>query len=111
METQIDEMVRRLVEQFHPERIILFGSHARGDAGPDSDVDLMVVMPFEGSRRDKEIEVALSLHDFEVAKDVVVVPPADFAWRRDTIGTLEYPASHEGVTLYADRRAAPHRGA
>jgi uncharacterized protein len=41
----IEQMVRRIVEQFHPERVILFGSHARGDAGPDSDVDLLVVMP------------------------------------------------------------------
>ena len=38
----IQEMVRRIVRQFHPERVILFGSHARGDAGPDSDVDLLV---------------------------------------------------------------------
>ncbi len=37
-------MVRRIVHRFRPERIILFGSHARGDAGPDSDVDLLVVM-------------------------------------------------------------------
>ena len=39
------EMVRRLVEVYHPERIYLFGSAARGDAGPDSDYDLMIVVP------------------------------------------------------------------
>ena len=39
------EIVRRLVEAFHPERIYLFGSHARGEAGPDSDYDLLVVVP------------------------------------------------------------------
>jgi predicted nucleotidyltransferase len=39
------EIVRRLVEAYHPERIYLFGSKARGDAGPDSDYDLMVVVP------------------------------------------------------------------
>lgn len=39
------EIVRRLIEVLHPERIYLFGSRARGDAGPDSDYDLMVVMP------------------------------------------------------------------
>jgi predicted nucleotidyltransferase len=38
------EIVRRLVEAYHPERIYLFGSHARGEAGPDSDYDLMVVV-------------------------------------------------------------------
>ena len=41
----IRRMVRRLVKQFDPDQIILFGSHARGDAGPDSDIDLLVVMP------------------------------------------------------------------
>ena len=41
-------MVKRIVKRFHPDKIILFGSHARGDAGPDSDVDLLVVMDFEG---------------------------------------------------------------
>ena len=39
------EIVRRLVETYRPERVYLFGSHARGDAGPDSDYDLMVVVP------------------------------------------------------------------
>jgi len=44
----IHAMVRRIVRQFRPERVILFGSHARGEAGPDSDVDLLVVMPVHG---------------------------------------------------------------
>jgi len=43
----VQEMVRRLAEAVRPERIILFGSHARGDAGPDSDVDLLVIAPSE----------------------------------------------------------------
>jgi len=43
-------MVQRIVRRFRPERVILFGSHARGEAGPDSDVDLLIVMPVEGSR-------------------------------------------------------------
>jgi len=44
-QTQIQEMVERIVRQFTPDKIILFGSHARGCAGPDSDVDLLIVMP------------------------------------------------------------------
>ena len=43
----VQELVRRLAEAVQPERIILFGSHARGDAGPDSDVDLLVIAPSE----------------------------------------------------------------
>ena len=51
--THIDRMVKRIVRKFHPQQVILFGSQARGDAGPDSDVDLLVVMDFEGTARDK----------------------------------------------------------
>ncbi len=46
----LDELVRRIVEAVHPLKIILFGSAARGEMGPDSDVDVMVVMP-EGTHR------------------------------------------------------------
>jgi hypothetical protein len=48
-QAQIDRMVKRIVKQFDPEQIILFGSQPRGDAGPDSDVDLLVVMGEEGN--------------------------------------------------------------
>ena len=54
---QIERMVKRIVRKFHPEQIILFGSQARGDAGPDSDVDLLIVMPVEGSKRDKRLAI------------------------------------------------------
>jgi predicted nucleotidyltransferase len=97
----IQAMVRRIVRQFRPERVILFGSHARGDAGPDSDVDLLVVMPVQGSRREKQIEIRVALHDIPVAKDVIVTSPEDFAWRKETVGTIEYPAVREGKVLYA----------
>ena len=56
-DAQIAEMVRRIVAQSDPEKIILFGSCARGDATPDSDVDLLVVMPVAGSRRGKAVEI------------------------------------------------------
>ena len=46
----IDEMVRRIVGRFDPEKITLFGSHARGTGGPDSDADLLVVMRVSGSK-------------------------------------------------------------
>ena len=97
----IRRMVRRIVEQFDPERIILFGSHARGDAGPHSDVDLLVVMPVEGSKREKAVEIGVALHDLKVAKDVTVVRPEEFEWRKGIIGTLEWPAAREGKVLYA----------
>jgi predicted nucleotidyltransferase len=98
---EIQQMVRRIVSRFHPERIILFGSHARGDAGPDSDVDLLVVMPFLGSKLEKQLEIRLALRNIQIPKDIVVTTPEDFQWRKEIPGTIERPAAREGKTLYA----------
>ncbi len=97
----IGKMVRRLARRFKSEQIILFGSHARGSAGPDSDVDLLVVMPLIGSKRDTELAMRLALHDFAVATDVIVVTPEEVARRRHIPGTIIRPAFHEGKVLYA----------
>src|SRR2546427_8356735 len=87
----IARMVKRIVKQFDPEQIILFGSHARGDAGPDSDVDLLVVMSVEGSVREKRLEIRGALRDFLVPLDIIVSRPDDFAWRKEVVGTIEWP--------------------
>ncbi len=100
-EKLISRMVRRIVERFHPERIILFGSHARSAARPDSDVDLLVVMPLEGTKHQKQVEIRLALREFPVPKDILVTTPEEFAWRRNVAGTIERPASREGRVLYA----------
>jgi len=97
----IQEMVDRIVAQFHPEKIILFGSHARGDGTSDSDVDLLIVMPVEGSKRAKQLEIRAVVHDVRVPKDIIVSRPEEFQWRKDVVGTIEQPAAHEGRILYA----------
>jgi predicted nucleotidyltransferase len=94
-------MVRRIVAEFDPDQILLFGSHARGQAGPDSDVDLLVVMPVKGSKRAKQLEVRAALHDVHVPKDIVVSRPEEFEWRKNIVGTIEHPAVREGQVLYA----------
>lgn len=101
LERIIDEMVLRIVERFDPERIILFGSAARGDAGPDSDVDLLVVMPAKGLKREKQLEIRKALRGIRVPVDIVVSTPEEFDWRQDIVGTIEYPAVKEGKVLYA----------
>lgn len=97
----INRMVRRVVKLFAPDRVILFGSHARGTARPDSDFDFLIVMPVKGSKRSKMVEIGVALHDFIVPKDIIVCTPEDFAWRKDVVGTVEYPAFHEGIVMYA----------
>jgi predicted nucleotidyltransferase len=100
VQRQIERMTRRLVRRFDPEKIILFGSHARGTPGPNSDVDLLVVLPISGSKRQRQLDIRLALHDIRVPKDIIVSTPEEFAWRRDIVGTMEYPAVREGIVLY-----------
>lgn len=97
----IERMVRRIVERFDPERVILFGSRARGMDGPERDVDLLVVMPVQGSKREKQLEIRLALREFHIAKDIIVTTPEEFSWRKDIPGTVERPAVLEGKVLYA----------
>jgi predicted nucleotidyltransferase len=94
-------MVRRIVAEFDPDQIILFGSHARGAAGPDSDVDLLIVLPVEGSKRAKQLEIRAAVRDIHIAKDIIVSRPEEFQWRKDVVGTIEHPAVREGKVLYA----------
>jgi len=102
----IKEMAARIVDRFHPERIILFGSHARGTAGPDSDVDLLVVMRgVEGRRRKAATEIDLALKGIELPADSLVITPEDLERGRRQIGTVVRPALREGKVLYDARRS------
>ena len=67
----------------------------------DGDVDLLVVMSVEGSKREKQVEIRVALHDIPVPKDILVSTPEEFAWRRSIVGTIEEPAVREGKVLYA----------
>ncbi len=58
---QISEVGKRIGSRFHPQRVILFGSHAEGRATEDSDVDLLVVMPTHGSHIDQSVEIRMAV--------------------------------------------------
>lgn len=101
----VDETIRRMgrliVDLFHPQRIILFGSHARGTAGPDSDVDLLVVMDVTDSRRWTGAKIGAALHGFSISKDIIVTTPEAYRVRQEIPGTIERSASLEGRVLHA----------
>ena len=100
VEPVVATMVKRIAEGFDPERILLFGSRARGEARDWSDVDLLVVMPDGTDRRETAIKIRGAVGDLPVAKDIVVTTPDHIARRGHVIGTVLRPALREGKVLY-----------
>ena len=96
----IQTMTDRIVQDFNPLRIILFGSHARGDARPESDIDLLVVLPEVANKRLAAIEIRRALADLPVCKDIVVTTPEEITRRGDLVGTVLRSALREGKVLY-----------
>src|SRR3954469_3922444 len=96
----LDELVRRTVQAVHPMRIILFGSAARGEMGPNSDLDVLVVMP-DGCDR---LAVTQTLHcrlsGLGIAKDFVVVQASDVEQYGRNPYLIIHSALSEGKELY-----------
>jgi uncharacterized protein len=97
----IIELVRRIVETSHPLRIILFGSSARGDAGPRSDIDLLIEVPDGTHRRRTAQAIYRSLSGYPIPVDVVVATTSDINKYRDSAGLIYRVVLHEGKELYA----------
>ena len=94
----IDMMVSRLRKAFNPDKIILFGSYGRGNPGPDSDIDLLLMMP-DGTDCRKTITDALNLvGDSPIPKDIIVATP-ELARKATPYGNTLYYALKEGVVL------------
>lgn len=95
-----DDLVRRIAERFSPDKIILFGSSARGDAGPGSDIDLLVLFSEVGDPHKRTTELYASLMDFPRPMDIVVSTSSRFERYRNVVNTVYWPASREGKVLY-----------
>jgi uncharacterized protein len=93
-------MAERIVRDYDPVKIILFGSHARGEAGPESDIDLLIVLPEVANKRQAAVAIRRVLRDLPVPKDIVVTTPEEIARRGDLVGTVLRPALREGKVLY-----------
>ncbi len=96
----IQEVVRRLEEAVRPLRVILFGSAARGEMGPDSDVDLLIVVPDGVRRRDAARKAYRALSGLGISKDVVVVTQGDVEAFGENPSLVIKPALEEGVEVY-----------
>lgn len=97
----LDELVQRIVRAARPERIILFGSGARGNMTPNSDLDVLVVKSGEYRRIDVLHEIRRSLRGFPFAVDLVVATPDELEEYGDSFALVYYPALREGHELYA----------
>ena len=95
------EIIRRIVQVAAPERIVLFGSAARGEAGPDSDLDLLVIKPGQYHRGRLTDAIYRCLIGVNEAVDVIVVTPEDVERYRDAPGLVIAPALREGRVVYA----------
>jgi predicted nucleotidyltransferase len=96
----IDKLVRTLVAAANPTKVILFGSYARGDAGDDSDIDLLIVEPSVTSKRDEMVRLRRLLRPFRVPVDVIVVSETEFNDWAHLAGTTLYWANTEGKLLH-----------
>lgn len=99
-ETTLNELVRRIVETVHPRRILLFGSAARGQMGPHSDLDVLVVMPDGVHRRDTARQIDRALLRLGVPTDVVVVTESDVRRYADEESPVLCLVLREGREIY-----------
>ena len=101
-DAELAEIVRRLIEAYAPERVYLFGSRARGDAGPDSDYDLLVVVPDDAPAEQRSSRLAHGvLWGMETGADVIVWVKSRFERRAGVVCSLPATVLREGRVLYA----------
>ena len=97
----ISIMTERIVRDFDPLEIILFGSQARGDADEQIDIDLLVVFAELADKRRTAVDIRVVLADLPVAKDILVSTPDELRRHRTRIGSALRYAQREGKVLYA----------
>ena len=101
VDRRVREVVDRIVSEFSPSKVLLFGSRARGDARPDSDVDLVVVWKDESPPRNRAAFVRLALGRVGFPMDLAVVTPSEFERLSQRKGHIFHAAVREGVFLHA----------
>ena len=101
---QLPEITRRIVETSNPEKIILFGSYARGTFGADSDLDLLINVPGVKHLREESLRVRRALRGLLVPVDIVIATPEQIERLGNTAGLVYQTALSEGKVLYEHAR-------
>lgn len=99
--SDIQNLADKILREFHPEKIILFGSHARGDAKPDSDVDLLVIMNSDQHPSRTAAEITYRVHPRRYPLDLVVRSPQMVRTRLQMNDWFMRDVMREGRVLYA----------
>jgi predicted nucleotidyltransferase len=100
---EIQAIGRRIGREFHPQRVILFGSHAHGRARPDSDIDILVILPFRGQGFRKSLEI-LNRLDLSIPIDLLARQPGDVKRRYAERDPIIRDALDRGKVLYEQHR-------
>src|SRR5580658_2770727 len=96
------ELLNRVVECFHPRRVVLFGSRARGGSGLDSDIDLIVILDDDAPADKLTLRAGWeSRRGYDRPADIIPVTDAVYRRRAKIAGTLAYEAEIDGVAVYA----------
>ncbi|MHC4695225.1 MAG: nucleotidyltransferase domain-containing protein [Planctomycetota bacterium] len=98
--SEIEELGQRIGREFHADRVVLFGSYARGVATDDSDVDLLVVARTSLPPRKRYGAVRRLVADYPAAFDIIVKTPDEYARSRSVVNTIVYFAEKSGRVLY-----------
>ncbi|MBI4666471.1 MAG: nucleotidyltransferase domain-containing protein [Nitrospinae bacterium] len=96
----INEITRRLVDEFHPQKIVLFGSQVAGEADEDSDVDILVVAETNLTPQERFCAASKSLADYPFAFDVIVKTPEEYQRSRFMVNHIVYFADKYGTVVY-----------
>ena len=101
VQRKLKKIIRRIVKVAKPEKIIMFGSAAKGQMGPNSDVDLLVIKRGKFHRGRLTDRIYMNMHGVGQAVDVIVVTPEDVERYKDSYALVIYPALREGKVVYA----------
>jgi len=96
----LEDLVRRIVKVAHPQRIILFGSAAREEMGPNSDLDVLVVVPDGTPKRKTTQAIYVNMRGFGFAKDIIIATVSDLVNYASNPYLIYKQALEEGKVLY-----------